>query len=63
MPEYTRIYNKFEYYEEDCLCENCFYSLGKHGCALDECCCGDIRADAIRNGRLQRERGWFRLDS
>lgn len=64
MSEYTRIYHRFEYHEEDCHCEDCLYYQGKKaGCANDECCCEDIRAEAIANGRYKRPRGWFKRDS
>ena len=64
MSEYTRRHQKFEYHLEDTECVDCqFYKSKKHGCDRDECCCGDIRAEAIANGRIERPRGWFRLDS
>ena len=67
MSDFTRIYKKFEYHEEDCHCEDClFFKSRKKGeirsCDRDICCCEDIRAEAIANGRIKRVRGWFRLD-
>ena len=59
MSDNKRIYNKFEYYAEDCECIYCENYLGKkRGCKLLECCCADIRADAIANGRIKRKAGW-----
>ena len=49
--------SKFEYYEEDCRCEFCLYR-SKKSCTRKTCCCADIRRDAIKNGRINRERGW-----
>ena len=61
MTDYTRIYNKFEYHLEDLECADCLHYIDKKcGCERDECCCEDIRADAIANGRIKRERGWFK---
>jgi hypothetical protein len=34
------------------------YRGKKLGCKLKECCCEDIRADAIAHGRIKRKRGW-----
>ncbi|MCL2167302.1 MAG: hypothetical protein FWH49_08465 [Clostridiales bacterium] len=63
MSRTIRNYGSFKYYEEDCLCEYCRYNKRKgkgkkHGCGRDICCCEDIRADAVANGRIKRERGW-----
>jgi len=58
---FTRTYSKFQYFAEDCDCRYCeFYINRKRGCSLDACCCDDIRADAIANGRIKRKRGWNR---
>ena len=55
----VRIYDRFQYHEEDCHCIDCLYYQGKKlGCSRDACCCEDIRADAIAHGRIKRERGW-----
>ena len=63
MPGNIRKYDRFEYYQEDTDCLWCLYYQGKKlGCKLEKCCCEDIRADAIANGRIKRKRGWFRLD-
>jgi hypothetical protein len=57
----TRVSSKFQYYAEDCKCSYCdFFISRKRGCSLDVCCCDDIRADAIANGRIKRKRGWNR---
>jgi hypothetical protein len=61
MTDYTKIHDRFEYYEEDCQCIYCLHYGGKKdGCGLADCCCEDIRADAIANGRIKRDRGWNR---
>ena len=67
MSQYTRRHNKFEYHLEDLDCEYCLYYDKNRknkplGCDRSECCCGDIRADAIANGRVIRDRGWFKSD-
>ena len=62
MSNYTRMYNKFEYHEEDCLFFQGRKNIETHGCDRDVCCCEDIHADAIVNGRTKRVRGWFRFD-
>jgi hypothetical protein len=59
----TRTYNRFEYWSvDDCSCVYClFYGGARRGCILDECCCGDIRQEALRReqaantGRRLRE--------
>jgi hypothetical protein len=50
----TRIYNKFEWWStDDCRCELCLYKGSqKRPCLLDECCCMEERAEA-----LKREQG------
>ena len=59
MSDNTRIYDKFEYHLEDTYCVDCLYSTGKkRGCNRSECCCEDIRADAIANGRIERDHRW-----
>jgi len=59
MPQNKEKYDLFEYYEEDCEYRWClFYQGKKHGCKLEECCCEDIRANAIASGRIKRDRGW-----
>ena len=61
MPENKRKYDRFEYYLEDTDCRWCLhYQNKKHGCKLDNCCCGDIRAEAVANGRIKRKAGWNR---
>ena len=61
MTEFTRIQNKFEYHLEDTACETCLYYKGKiRGCTLTACCCEDIKNETIANGRIKRDRGWFR---
>jgi len=67
MPGIKRIHNKFEYHLEDTDCCYCLHykrtdKKTNRGCDRDECCCGDIRADAIANELIKRKRGWFRLD-
>ena len=59
MPKAIRKYDRFEYFAEDTDCRWCLHYHGKkHGCEREECCCEDIRADAIANGRIKRKRGW-----
>ena len=63
MSKNIKIYNRFEYYEEDCNCIYCLYYKGKkksrkRGCDREDCCFEDIRADAIAGGRIKRKRGW-----
>jgi hypothetical protein len=55
---------KFQYYEEDCLCADCLHDLGKDKsrdahCGLETCCCADIRAEAVKAGRINRPKGWW----
>ena len=59
----TDNYDRFQYYAEDCACEYCLYYKGKskyrkNGCDRKECCCADIKRDAIANGRIKRKAGW-----
>ena len=61
----TRILRRFKYHTEDLGCRYCLYckktaKCNPHGCGNDVCRFEDIRADAIANGRIKRERGWFR---
>ena len=61
MTQNTRIQNRFEFHVEDLDCQYCLFFIGpKRDCSLDACCCDDIRADAIANGRIKRKRGWNR---
>ena len=49
MGENTRIYNKFEYWSvADCSCAYCLHYSRKDGCKRPECCCADIRQEAMR---------------
>jgi len=50
----------FQYYAEDFHCGFCLHNKTKgkpHGCGRDDCCCDDIRADVLNNGRISRKRG------
>ena len=60
MSKTTRKYDRFQYFEEDCLCCWCLnYQGKKRGCKKQqECCCEDVRADAVAQGRIKRKRGW-----
>ena len=63
MTSNTRIYDKFEYHLEDTDCLDCLHYVqvgesAKRSCGSSECRYSDIRADAIANGRLKRDRGW-----
>ena len=61
MNQNTRVLNKFEYFVEDCDCSVClFWQNRKRGCALDHCCCQDIKNDALAHGRINREPGFFK---
>ena len=63
MKDNVRIYNKFEYYFEDCQCRYCSNYLGKvRGCKLARCCCEDVKIDAIAHGRMERKKGWDKWD-
>jgi hypothetical protein len=59
----VRILSRFQYHVEDCACVVCLYWKGqKRGCSLTTCCCEDIKADALANGRIERERGAMRWE-
>lgn len=67
MTEYTRISNRFKYHLEDLDCSCCLHYKRKsknrrNGCGNEICRFEDIRLDAIDNGRIKRERGWFNSD-
>ena len=49
MGDYTRIYNKFEWWSvDDCRCEYCrFYCGKKKPCPLETCDIEDIRREAF----------------
>ena len=63
MSSDTWEYKYFKYYADDCDCEHCQFYQASEGsrkcrCILDECCCADIRAEAIASGRIKRAKGW-----
>ena len=65
MSKTVRKYDRFQYFEEDCDCEFCLHNEKKgrnkkRGCGCLVCQYGDIRIDAIVNGRIKREKGWNR---
>ena len=69
MTENTRTTRRFQYHVEDLDCRDCLYYKrksnreNKHngtGCGLEICRFEDIREDTIANGRIKRERGYFR---
>jgi hypothetical protein len=65
MTEYTRIYDRFEYHEEDLDCSVCLFYERKtkanpRGCENEVCPFEDIRRDVIRNGRIKRRAGRFK---
>ena len=65
MTPNTRIYDRFEYHTEDLDCSACLYykrrsKYNKRGCGEDTCRFEDIRAEAIANSRIKRERGYFK---
>lgn len=54
----NRILSRFQYHVEDCACIVCLYWKGqKRGCSLAECCCEDIKAEALAQGRIARPKG------
>ena len=63
MSKTTRIYDRFQYYAEDCNCEYCLHNTKKgkgkkRGCGRAVCSYKDIRTDAITGGRVKRKPGW-----
>jgi len=55
----TGFIDRFQYYLEDTDCVYCSNYLGKkRGCKLEKCCCEEIKQDAIKHGRIKREKGW-----
>ncbi|GHV32879.1 hypothetical protein FACS18949_05280 [Clostridia bacterium] len=58
--QFTRIYDKFEYYREDLDCIYCanFKRRGGNGCGRSVCEFADIKDETIRKNRLKRPRGW-----
>jgi len=55
----TMKYSRFAYYAEDTDCRGCLHYQGKKsGCKMKECCCEDIRVDALAHSRIKRDRGW-----
>ena len=63
MSDYTRKYNRFQYFAEDCDCQYCLHNKKKgkdkkSGCGRSVCCYDDIRADAAKSGRIKRKLGW-----
>ena len=62
--ENVRIINKWEgYYMEDMQCRLCKYYRGKRGCKFEKCLYEDEKLDAIKNGRIKRERRLTSWDS
>jgi len=53
------VFEKFEYYAEDLNCSLC---LHRNECVQKDCPFEDIREEAIANGRIERERGYFDYD-
>ncbi|MDR2590652.1 MAG: hypothetical protein LBC71_06680 [Oscillospiraceae bacterium] len=58
--------SSFEYHLEDLPCEFCKHTLHKskahkHGCREENCRFNDIHNEAIKNGRIKRKRGHFKL--
>ena len=55
----TDFIDRFQYHLVDCDCRLCSNYLGKkRGCKLDKCPFEDIKQDAIRHGRIERQKGW-----
>jgi len=66
MSEHTRIHDKFEYHLEDLNCSYCLYGDKKtnfyRNCKKNKTCYFiDIRLEAIKNKRIKRPPGWFKL--
>ena len=54
----TRIFNRFEYYLEDCACMYCVNFRGEtRKCKQSKCPCEDIKKSAVANGRIERKGG------
>jgi hypothetical protein len=63
MTENTYIYDRFQYFVEDCECKYCLNHAKKsetdgRGCLLPSCGFADICDDAQLHGRIKRDRGW-----
>ena len=64
--DFTHVYDKFEYYNEDFDCAVCanFISLSTaricdgHGCGRSVCEFQDLKDEVIKHNRLKRPRGW-----
>ena len=60
MPDFKRIYDKFEYYIEDFNCSVCLYTkkkskFYKNGCREQLCRFREDRYEAIKNNRIKRK--------
>ena len=65
MTQDTRTNTGFEYYLEDVYCVDCLHNRQKgkihgNGCLEQICRYADIRHDAIKNKRINREKGALR---
>ena len=56
------IYKWHGYYIEDTDCSLCRFYAKKKGCTLDKCCCLNEKEEAIKAGRIKRERRASRWD-
>ena len=61
MKDNVRIVDKFAYHLVDCDCQYCA-NRGKRACKLIGCAFEDIKQEAIANGRIERKRGWGRVE-
>jgi len=57
MKQNARIFDKFEYFVEDCRCRHCVNCRGEsRSCIFSKCAFDDIKQDAIAHGRIKRKR-------
>ena len=63
MSKTTRVNSKFDYFMEDMNCKYCLFwqrksKYQKQGCNRAVCVCEEEKLDAVKHGRIKRERGW-----
>ena len=66
MGHYTKIHDKFEYHIEDLDCYDCKFYIRKSkkyktGCHERFCRFGKIRQEALKNKRIKRKPGHFKI--
>jgi len=63
MGNATRYINKWRgYYMEDMNCRFCRHYGGKRGCKFAKCRYDEEKLDAVKNGRIKRNRGAMAWD-